>query len=421
METLIKGVIITDPQSPHHGTVRDVLIQEGKIVRIDPHIDAEPSMRIWDEPGSALSVGWMDLQADFADPGQEQKEGLESGSRAAQVGGFTHVVLNTGQAPSPDHKSAIAYLRARAAALDTVLLPMGSLSQRHEGNQLAELLDLANAGAVAFSDDGPVNRTELLRRALEYTEALAQPVITCPLDFGLNAHPQMHEGITSTLMGVVGNPHISETMRIKRDLDILRYSGGKLHFSCISTAESVALVREAKAEGLHVTCATSAHHLFFIDEDLERFDGTLKVIPPFRLNADREALCAGVLDGTIDAIISDHRPEDLEHHDVEFALSPFGMSAIESVFPVAISAIGSSGQDAIIRALTLGPRNALGMEMPRIEVGQEADLTWFHPSKPWVHQKASKAVNHTDYVNRRTSFSGLGTPLGVITPRPAGR
>jgi len=419
METLIKGVIIADPQSPHHGAVRDVLIQDGMIARIDAHIDPGSSIQVWDEPGSLLSVGWMDLQADFADPGQEQKEGLESGAKAAQAGGFTHVVLNTGQEPSPDHKSEIAYLYARAAVLETVLLPMGSLSQRHEGKQLAELFDLAEAGAVAFSDDGPVNRTELLRRALEYTEALAQPIITCPLDLGLNARPQMHEGITSTLMGVVGTPHISETMRIKRDLDILRYTGGRLHFSCISTAESVALVREAKKEGLRITCATSAHHLFFIDEDLERFDGTLKVLPPFRLNSDREALCAGVLDGTIDAIISDHRPEDLEHHDVEFALAPFGIAAIESVFPVAMSALGSTGQDAIIRALTSGPRDVLGMEVPRIEEGQLADLTWFHPTKPWHHQKSSKAANHTTYGDRSTSFSGAGTPLGVITPRLA--
>lgn len=416
METIIKGVTIADVGSAHHGKQRDVLIKNGIIAGLEEHIETPANAQIWDEPGSRLSTGWVDLQADFADPGNEQKEGLENGCRAAQAGGFTHVVLNVGQHPVPDNKGAIAYLQSRSAEFASHIWPLASLSQGQKGEQLSEMYDLAAGGAVGFTDDGPVNRTELLRRALEYTTGMSTPVITCPLNLGLNAHPMMHEGEQSTLMGVVGNPSISETMRIKRDLDILRYTGGKLHFSCISAAESVSLIRLAKAEGLPVTCATSAHHMFFIDEDLADFDGTLKVMPPFRSETDRKALCEGVLDGTIDAIISDHRPEDLEHHDVEFTLAPFGLTSIESVYPVALSALGTTekAQAALIRALTSGPRSVLGMAVPSIEVNQPADLTWYHPEKAWKSTHVSHGVNRASYSGRQQGFQGTGTPLGTL-------
>jgi dihydroorotase len=226
----------------------------------------------------------------------------------------------------------------------------------------------------------------------------------------------MHEGITSTHMGVVGNPTASETMRIKRDLDVLRYTGGRLHFSCISSAESVSLIREAKKEGLAVTCATSAHHLFFVDEDLSAFDGTLKTVPPFRSTADREALCAGVLDGTIDALASDHRPEDLEHHDVEFMLASNGMAGIESVFPVALASLGATPEahSAIIQALTAGPRAVLGLDVPHIAVGAAANLTWYHPAQAGSETKVSAAENHPEYAGRTMEFTGLGAVLGTL-------
>ena len=247
---------------------------------------------------------------------------------------------------------------------------------------------------------------------------MAQPVMTCPLELGLNAHPQMHEGATSTHMGVVGNPHVSETMRIKRDLDVLRYTGGKLHFTCISTAESVELIRAAKVEGLQVSCATSAHHLFFVDEDLSAFDGTIKTLPPFREHADRESLCAGVLDGTIDAIISDHRPEDLEHHDVEFMLATHGMVGIETVYPVAKAALAhaedATAEAAIVRALTTGPRSVLGWDTPHIEVGAKADLTWFHPSHAAAQHRVTKGANRPEYRNRAVAYSGKGTALRTL-------
>ena len=416
METIIKSVTIFDPNGPHDGTTKDVHVRDGVIVDIQDAISPSPEANEWSKSGAHLSIGWMDLQADFADPGFEQKEGLANGLRAARAGGFTHVVLNVNQDPVPDTKSNIAYLIARSTGLDAHLLPMGTVSKGRNGKQLSEMRDLANAGAVAFSDDAPLNSVELLRRALEYAQGLPHPVITCPLELELNAHAQMHEGITSTHMGVVGNPTASETMRIKRDLDVLRYTGGRLHFSCISSAESVGLIRAAKKEGLAVTCSTSAHHLFFTDEDLSAFDGTLKTMPPFRSAADRKALCEGVLDGTIDALASDHRPEDLEHHDVEFMLASNGMAGIESVFPVALAGMGDSpnAQGAIVRALTAGPRTVLGLDVPHIEVGAAANLTWYHPDEAGSEAKVSAAENHPEYAERTTEFTGRGAVLGTL-------
>lgn len=418
METIIKGVTIIDPNGPHHGTRKDIRIQDGTIAAIEDALEASPNAEVWHEEGAYLSSGWVDLQADFADPGFEQKEGLENGLKAAAAGGFTHVVLNVNQDPVPDTKSNIAYLVSRAQGQSTRLLPLGTVSKGAKGKQLSEMRDLAAAGAVGFSDDAPLDSVEMLRRALEYSHGMDQPVMTCPLELGLNAHPQMHEGVTSTHMGVVGNPHVSETMRVKRDLDVLRYTGGKLHFTCISTAESVQLIREAKAEGLQVTCATSAHHLFFVDEDLSTFDGTIKTLPPFREAADREALCAGVLDGTIDAIISDHRPEDREHHDVEFMLASHGMVGIETVYPVAKAALAhaeeGAAEAAIIRALTAGPRAVLGWDAVHIEVGATADLTWFHPTHPATSHRVTKGENAPDYAQRHVAYPGTGAALRTL-------
>jgi dihydroorotase len=418
MEIIIKGVTILDPKGPHHGSKKDVSILDGTIAAIEANIDAPETAEVWEESGAHLSLGWMDLQADFAEPGAEPKEGLDNGLAAANAGGFTHVVLNVTQEPIPDTKSNIAYLISRSEEAATRLLPLGTVSKGGAGKQLAEMRDLAESGAVGFSDDAPLDSVEMLRRALEYSHGMAQPVMTCPLELGLNAHPQMHEGATSTHMGVVGNPHVSETMRIKRDLDVLRYTGGKLHFTCISAAESVELIRAAKAEGLQVSCATSAHHLFFVDEDLSAFDGTIKTLPPFREHSDREALCAGVLDGTIDAIISDHRPEDLEHHDVEFMLATYGMVGIETVYPVAKAALAhaedATAEAAIVRALTAGPRSVLGWDTPHIEVGARADLTWFHPSHAAAQHRVTKGANRPEYSNRAVAYSGKGTALRTL-------
>jgi dihydroorotase len=431
METiLLKSVRIIDPNGPHHGAVCDVLIQSGKIRTVSDAIDPPDNTQIWDEPGSAISLSWTDGQVDFCDPGYETYEGLENGLNAAIHGGLGHVILNSGTQPPPDHKSAIHYLLNKSVASLCHVHPLACLSVGRFGDQLAELHDLRDSGAVGFSDDSPIDRTEMLRRGLEYSESINSPVITCPLDTGLSSKALMHEGATSTAMGVSGSPSNSEIMRVQRDLEILRYAGGRLHFSILSTKEAVQLVRSAKSEGLNVTCGTTVHHLIFLDSDLSSFDGTLRVSPPFRSNADRQALCAGVLDGTIDLVVSDHRPLDLEHHDVEFALSTPGITGVESLFARAFTALTKEYPDqnvleAVIRSLTRGPREVFNLGWKHIESGAPADLTWFSEKQAWKSSEISKGANairpeHLE--NSELNIETLqGQTLGVITSRGAHR
>ena len=414
---IIKKALVIDPQSEHHGLVRDILIEAGTIAAIAPDLKPPPHAEEWHAEGAAVSQGWVDLQSHFYDPGAEHKEGLENGANAGAHGGFTHVVLNANPHATPDNKSAVSFLQAQAHDHACTLHPVATVSQKSNGQSLSEMHDLAASGAVAFSDDAPIDKTEMLRRALEYAHELTQPVISLPLDMGLNAGAQMHEGSTSTHMGVTGNPTESEVMRIQRDLEVLKYTGGKLHFSVISSAESVELIRAAKARGLNVTCATTANHLHFVDEDLHAFDGTLKGLPPCRAQTDREALRHGIIDGTIDAIVSDHRPEDLEHHDVEFSLASFGMACIESTFPVALSALHSvSKKDALtaaVNALSSGPRKVLGFEHNPIMPGELADLTWFHPGEPWKNRGITKGANVAESIAKHGQTL-VGNPLGTV-------
>lgn len=423
METLLlKSVRIFDRIGPHHGNVCDVLIRNGRIENIADQIPTQNDMMIWESPNGAISSGWIDGQVDFKDPGEEQKEGIQNGLNAALQGGIAHVVLNASNEPAADHKSAIGYLLDQGATSVCQVHPLGCISAGTKGGQLAELYDLAEAGAVGFSDDCPIDRTEMLRRALEYATELNLPIITCPLDLGLNAGAVMHEGIISTQMGVTGNPTSSEVMRIQRDLEVLRYTGGRLHFSVVSSAEGVQLIRQAKSEGLQVTCGTTAHHLYFTDEDLSGFDGTLRVMPPFRSEKARKALCEGVLDGTIDMLVSDHRPEDLEHADVEFALATEGMSGIESLFAVALSALSQHttpeiARESIIRSLTEGPRNVFGWESLPMDIGSPADLTWFTTDAEWECSEVSKGHNQANYASLLNKPPLYGNPLGVVTSK----
>lgn len=414
---IIKKALVLDPQSEHHGLVRDILIEAGTISAIAPDLKSPSNSHEWQANGAAVSQGWIDLQSHFYDPGAEHKEGLENGAAAGSHGGFTHVILNANPYVAPDNKSAVSFLQAQAQDYTCALHPMANVSQKSEGQSLSEMHDLAAAGAVAFSDDAPIDKTEMLRRALEYAHELSQPVISMPLDMELNAGAQMHEGATSTHMGVTGNPTESEVMRIQRDLEVLKYTGGRLHFSVISSADSVELIRAAKARGLNVTCATTANHLHFVDEDLHAFDGTLKVMPPFRTQNDREALRHGIIDGTIDAIVSDHRPEDLEHHDVEFSLASFGMACIEYTFPLALSALQSTSKkdalSALVNALSSGPRQILGLEHRPIMPGQPADLTWFHPEELWNNQAITRGANLAQSIVQHKEKL-VGNPLGTI-------
>lgn len=400
---LLTSVHILDPRSPWHNRVTDVLLMNGSIAAMGD--DAESSLpeqgsRL-DGSGSVLSPGWVDLQVHFREPGEETKEGMLRGLQAAAAGGMTAVGILPSTHPCVDHAGAVAGIlasaeRAHQAGIPTQALPLAHVSEGGRGQQISEMHDMHEAGAVGFTDDRALDRVGLLQRALTYSLVHGKAVMDVPLDHDLNAGGVMHEGAVSTAMGLTGSPTEAETIRIARDLDILRYAGGHLHFSVVTTAEGVELIRQAKHEGLQVTCATTAMHLAYHDEDLLGFVGTLRMMPPLRSAKDRTALRQGILDGTIDAITSDHRPEDLEHHDVEFMLSPDGVASLPSAFALSWKGMREICPDeteallATLRAWTSGPSSILGLHPLPLDVGAPANLTWFDPHaihQPHVHTR----------------------------------
>ncbi|MDZ4822295.1 MAG: dihydroorotase [Flavobacteriales bacterium] len=377
MGTLIKSATIVDARSTLNGKVRDVLIEKGIITSISTSI-SDGKHRVIKSKGLCVSPGWIDLRANFRDPGFEYKEDLISGAEAAASGGFTRVVLMPSTFPVADSKSAIEYLVSKSKNLAVAIIPTGSLSANMEGKQLAEMFDMYSSGALAFTDDKIHVSTELMVRALEYTRNFGGLVMTLPYDDGVNPAGQINEGPASISTGLKGIPNVSEELALQRDIELLRYCGGRMHVSLISTAKSVEFIRKAKRDKLKISCAIAAHQLNFTDDDLRNFDNNLKVLPPFRNETDQKGIVAGLKDGTIDAICSDHSPEDVEHKNREFGYSEFGVSSIQTAFCSAYSALKNSLTiEQLVSKFTAGPVGILGLQMNKIEEGAEAELTVF--------------------------------------------
>lgn len=388
MKTLIKSVLIHDPQSSHHGKRKDILLEKDQITRIASGID-ESKAKVIVGNGLIVTPGWIDLKANFCDPGIEYKEDLKSGLAAAHRGGFRTVVLMPSTSPVIDSKTTVEYIQRNAVHPDVKVLVAGSLSDKMEGKQLSEMFDMHSAGAIAFTDDKKNVGTELMSRALEYAKNFGGLIMSFPFEKALSPHGQMHEGAVSVSLGMKGIPNVSEEMRVQRDLELLRYHGGRLHFSLVSTSKSIELIRKAKKEGLNVTCAIAAHQLTFLDEDLKTFDSNYKVLPPFRTKEEKKALITGIKDGTIDAICSDHSPEDIEHKVREFEDAEFGISSIETAFCSAWTALSQHMEIAdFIALLTSGPAKVLEIKSQSIEEGNTAAITVFSPTESTTFKKA---------------------------------
>lgn len=409
MRWLIKSAKIIAPGNALNGKKRDLLIENGSITAVKTSITDKDAVLI-KAKGLCVSPGWVDARADFRDPGEEYKEGLLNGLDAAANGGFTHVIAMPGTQPPIDHRSKLEYLLHRSKDHVCRLLPTGTISQEGKGQQLAELYDMTHAGAIAFTDDSPVERAELMRRALEYSASFGAVICTLPWDADLVGKGSMHEGFTSMANGLKGIPEMAETIRLMRDIELLRYTNGRLHVMLISTAESVNLVKKAKKEGLQITCGVSANHLLFCDRDLANFDANLKVLPPFRNTKDRDALRKAVTDGTIDVIVSDHRPEDIEHKDREFVRAAFGIGAIEQTFNAALEA--GISPETFVERVAVSSREIFNLPPSEIHEGAQADLTLFVPEEQVEVTKTnlqSHAWNNP-YVGRTMN----GKVLGVI-------
>lgn len=392
---LIKDARVIDLGGSFNGKKVSIRIENGIITEIGKDLKPKKS-KVWEEENLCVSPGWMDGGAHFRDPGEELKEGLLRGLDAAAAGGFTDVAILPSTNPPIDNKASVAYLKNRSteggAATDAH--PLGCISEHRGGAQLAEMLDMAEAGAIGFSDDGPIERAGLIQMALEYLRPSGDVLVIQPMEKDINPSAAMHEGAMSTALGLKGSPTEAETMRLKRDLSILEYTGGRLHIPVISSGDSVKLIKEAKKKGLAVTASTTPHHLTFTDEEIAGFDGTFRVEPPLRAKSDRKALRAALADGIIDSICSDHRPQNPENNDVEFVLSPKGMAGISSTFSAVISACDKADITRVIDSLSNANRRIYNLPEVHIVEGAEAKLTLFNPKAQHICPGVSAGVNN---------------------------
>ena len=408
------------PGHPLHGQPVDLLVHENQLTGVE---QAKGTLRAEDgdkDLGDALAFsGWWDLQSDFRDPGTERAEGLTQGLAVAAQGGFARVAPVASTRPCRDQPAEIQAIFLRGEQHVTGVIPVAALSAGREGSQLTEAHALVEAGAKAFSDDAPVRRPELLRRALEYHGSLGTPVFSEAHDPDFHSEGLMHEGNTSTQLGLPGLPEETETLRIHRDLDILRYTGGRLHIPVVTTASGIESIRAAKLEGLKVTCGTTVHHLRWTDEDLAGFNRQLKLHQPLRSDVDRNALREAALNGALDVVVSDHRPRTPEEHDADFVVVAPGIAGLHAVGPVLRGALkdhGASDEDvasAMARLLAAGPRRVLGTEGTPEDSPES--ITLFSPTKGslWSSSKAPNTV----YSESTEGISG--SVIGVLTARGA--
>lgn len=415
MNLLLRQAMVIDPASPAHQTTVDIHIQEGCIAAMAPSL-AVNDAQVLDANGAWCFPGLLDFGVQSGDPGYEYREDLSSLSEAALAGGFTALITFPNTDPPVHSKSEVAYLMRRQSELPVDIYPLGALSVDCQGKDIAELMDMRAAGAIAFGDGLlPVQHAGLMMRGLQYVMAFDGIVVNHPADQTLASGGQLHEGHTSAWLGLRGIPALAEELMVERDLRLLEYTGSRLHLAGLSAAGAVERVRQAKKAGLRVTASVAVMNLLFTDEAMTGFDARYKVLPPLRSHDDREALIEGLLDGTIDFIFSNHVPLDTEAKDREFPYAEFGALGLQTALPALHTYLGKRfSPEQMARWLARHPREAFGLPVPRIAAGEPADLTLFDPRMEWTFQLAdirSRSAN-SPFVGQRLKGRVLGTVKG---------
>lgn len=384
MNVLIKSAIIVDPKSDFQNETCDILIENGIISQISKQIPNSSKVREIKLDNLHVSQGWFDSSVSFGEPGFEERETLLNGLETAAYSGFTDVAVNSNTNPVIDNYTNIAFLKAKSHEHSVQLHPIGALTKNADGEDLAELYDMKNAGAVAYYDyQKPVKNPNLMKLALQYASNFDGLVYSFPQESKISGLGVVNENVISTSLGLKGNPTLAEELQIARDLFLLEYTGGKLHIPTISSAKSVELIRAAKAKKLDVSCSVAIHNLILTDEVLTTFDTRFKVLPPLRTQSDCDALIEGLKDGTIDMVTSDHNPIDIEHKKIEFDYAMYGSIGLETAFG-ALNTIFTTKQT--IDLLTKG-KDRLGVQSTPIAVGEKAKLTLFNPDEKYTFTK----------------------------------
>lgn len=384
MNILIKSATIIDTKSGFHNKKVDILIENGTITNIGIELKNPKRYREYSAENLHVSQGWFDSSVSFGEPGYEERETIENGLKTAALSGFTSVAINCNTDPVLDSYTDISFVLGKALASPVKLYPVGALTKAGSGQELAELYDMKNAGAVAFYDyQQPIANPNLMKLALQYASNFDGMVCSFPQESKISGAGVMNENVTSTSLGLKGNPALAEELQIARDLFLLEYAGGKLHIPTISTSKSVDLIRNAKKQKLNVTCSVAIHNLMLTDNELNTFNANFKVLPPLRTQTDCDALVEGLKDGAIDMVTSDHNPIDIEHKKMEFDLAKYGTVGLESSFG-ALNKLFTTKK--AIELLTKG-KERFGIGSTPINIGNTADITLFNPSEEYVFTK----------------------------------
>lgn len=380
---LITSVKVILPGNEYHQQTVDVFIEKGKIAQIGKTIKvADKNVETIDGTGKILSPGFFDLHANFGEPGLETKEDIRTGTAAAAAGGFTAVAVMPNTEPAIQSRSEVALVVNAAKGNIVDVHPIGAISKKREGKEMAELYDMKQNGAVAFSDGNKsVQQAGLMSRALLYAKGFEGLIFSHAEDESMAGGNKMNEGTMSTYLGMKGIPNLAESLMVSRDLYLAEYTEAPIHFASISTPEAVDLIKKAKAKGLRVTCDVAAHQLVFTDEDIVGFDSNYKVSPPLRTKADAKALIKGIKDGVIDAVVSQHTPQEIEYKNVEFHIAKNGIIGLQTVLPLLVRA--GLNDEQIVNSLAVRPRQILGLAIPQIKEGAIANLVLFDLAKSW--------------------------------------
>lgn len=374
-------------------TKRDIRIIDGVIAEIASELSPAKDENVFDANGAFVSGGWMDMHVHFREPGFEHKETIATGCRSAAFGGFTEVACMPNTKPATHTRDVVEFIKKKAEVEAVDVHPIGCVTKERAGKSIAEMSDMKEGGAVAFSDDGdPVYNSQVMRVALEYSSMLGVPIINHEEDLKLSRPGHMNEGVISTRLGLEGTPGIAEETMIARDILLAGFTGGHIHVAHISTRKAVDLVRMAKSEGVNVTTEVCTHHFDLTDEEVDRrhFDTNVKMHPPLRTQDDVDAMIEGLADGTIDVICTDHAPHAIEEKEVEFIYAPNGITGLDTAWSITVQRLLKPGKlslEKILVKLIDNPRKILNLDIPVVKVGERANLTLFNTDEKWVYSE----------------------------------
>lgn len=418
MKILLKNAHIISPIEKTD-TVADMLIVNGIIEKIGTKIGVSAGIQKFELNGKIVVPGFIDMHVHLREPGYEHKETIETGLASAAAGGFTAVCCMPNTLPPIDDASIVKFILNKSKTVMNGLVdvyPVAAATKKRAGEELSPMIELSEAGAVAFSDDGsPIYNTEIFRRALEYASMLNKPIIQHPEDIQLTKGGVANEGKISTLLGLPPIPSIAEEIILERDIRMVEYIGGIYHAAHISTKGSIEIIKEAKKKKLKVTCEVTPHHFSLTEEILVNFDTNTKMNPPLRTSEDVEELINALADGTIDVIASDHAPHSFDEKEVEFLAAPFGIVGLETAVGLALTNLVHRNRltiSQLIEKFSINPRRILNLPQIKIKEGEKANLTIIDPTKEWIVDitKFKSKSKNSPFNN----FHLIGKSIGII-------